>query len=108
MSTEPAITDGAGYTPREGFLDEVFAPDGAVAPYAAELVAALDRLGPDGLAEAGRRRDAIFLQQGITFELTGEDGPQRPAASRSTSCRGSSRPPSGGSSSAASRSASAR
>jgi uncharacterized circularly permuted ATP-grasp superfamily protein len=76
MSTEPAITDGAGYTPRDGFLDEVFAPDGAVAPYAAELVAALARLGPDGLTEAGRRRDAIFLRQGITFELTGEDGPR--------------------------------
>ena len=76
MSTEPAITDGAGYTPRDGFLDEVFAPDGTVAPYAAELVAALDRLGPDGLTEAGRRRDAIFLRQGITFELTGEDGPR--------------------------------
>ena len=48
MPTEPAITDGAGYTPRDGFLDEVFAPDGTVAPYAAELVAALDRLGPAG------------------------------------------------------------
>ena len=76
MSTEPAITDGAGYTPRDGFLDEVFAEDGSVAPHAAELVAALARLGPDGLTEAGRRRDAIFLRQGITFELTGEDGPR--------------------------------
>jgi hypothetical protein len=48
MSTEPAITDGAGYTPR-----------------------------------AGRRRDAILLRQGITFEPTGEDGPRdRPLMTR--------------------------
>ena len=74
MSTQPATT--AAYRPRDGFLDEVFGEDGAVAPHAVELVAALDRLGADGLTEAGRRRDAIFLRQGITFELTGEDGPR--------------------------------
>ena len=64
------------YAPRDGFLDEVYsAPDGAAA-HAAGLVAALDQMGPEQLAAAGRRRDAIFLQQGITFELTGEDGPK--------------------------------
>ncbi len=40
-----------------------------------QLAQALGRLGADGLTDAGRRRDAIFLQQGITFETTGEDGP---------------------------------
>ena len=45
---------------------------------------------------AGRRRDTIFMQQGITFEVAGQR--RRAAAtgrSRSTSCRGSSRRPSG-------------
>jgi uncharacterized circularly permuted ATP-grasp superfamily protein len=74
MAIEPAPP--APYQPRDGFPDEVYAPDGAVAPHAVELVAALERLGPDALVAAGERRDAIFMQQGITFELTGEDGPR--------------------------------
>ena len=36
---------------------------------------ACEALGPEQLAAAGRRRDAIFVQQGITFDTTGEDGP---------------------------------
>ena len=32
---------------------------------------------PRASATPGRRRDAIFLQQGITFETVGEDGPSR-------------------------------
>ena len=32
-------------------------------------------MGPEQLAAAGRRRDAIFMQQGITFDATGDDGP---------------------------------
>jgi uncharacterized circularly permuted ATP-grasp superfamily protein len=76
MASEPA-TAPIEYHAREGFLDEVFAgPDGAPAPHAAQLVAALEKMGPEQLAAAGRRRDAIFMQQGITFELTGEDGPK--------------------------------
>lgn len=31
--------------------------------------------GPELLTAAGHRRDAIFVQQGITFDATGEDGP---------------------------------
>ena len=36
-------------------------------------------LGPEALAAAGRRRDAIFMQQGITFDAAGpgRDGPVR-------------------------------
>jgi uncharacterized circularly permuted ATP-grasp superfamily protein len=66
-----------GYTPRAPFRDELFADDGAPRPPARALVEALARLGPEGLAAAGRRRDAIFLQQGITFETIGEEGPTR-------------------------------
>src|SRR5207342_2478479 len=76
MASEPA-TAPIEYHAREGFLDEVFAgPHGSAAAHAAQLVAALEQMGPAHLAAAGRRRDAIFMQQGITFELTGEDGPK--------------------------------
>lgn len=56
--------------------DELLGPDGEPRPYARALQAALTMLGPEALAAAGRRRDTTFMQQGITFELTGEDGPQ--------------------------------
>ena len=59
--------------PRRGLRRAGRAPP---APHAAQLVAALEQMGPEHLAAAGRRRDAIFMQQGITFELTGEDGPK--------------------------------
>ena len=76
MAIERTMEGGPrGYRPTDGFFDEVFAPDGAPRPHAAGLVSALERLGPEQLAAAGRNRDKIFLQQGITFELTGEDGP---------------------------------
>src|SRR5512133_2472087 len=76
MASEPIIAP-VDYRAREGFLDEVFSgTDGAAAAYAADLVAALQQMGPEHLAAAGRRRDATFMQQGITFELTGEDGPK--------------------------------
>ena len=76
MAPEPA-TAPIEYRAREGFLDEVFAgPQGSAAAHASQLVAALEQMGPEHLAAAGRRRDAIFMQQGITFELTGEDGPK--------------------------------
>ncbi|MGH2970121.1 MAG: hypothetical protein ACRDK0_13815, partial [Solirubrobacteraceae bacterium] len=43
------------------------------------LAAALAELGQEELASAGRRRDAIFMQQGITFDAGGPevDGPVR-------------------------------
>ena len=70
-SPEPA------YAPRPSFHDELFDEDGRPREVAAPLIAALERLGPAGLGDAGRRRDAIFMQQGITFETVGEDGPSR-------------------------------
>jgi uncharacterized circularly permuted ATP-grasp superfamily protein len=59
------------YRPQAPFLDELFEADGTPRPAARALVEELRRLGPEGLMEAGRRRDAIFMQQGITFETTG-------------------------------------
>jgi uncharacterized circularly permuted ATP-grasp superfamily protein len=59
------------YAPADGFYDELFDGAGAARPHAETLIGRLARLGPDELAAAGRRRDAIFMQQGITFDLTG-------------------------------------
>ncbi len=73
MPPEATATPDA-YRPHAPFYDELFEPGGAPRRTAAPLVAELERLGAEGLAEAGRRRDAAFLQQGITFETSGESG----------------------------------
>jgi uncharacterized circularly permuted ATP-grasp superfamily protein len=64
--------EGARYRQRGPFLDELFEPDGSPREVALALIGELGRLGPERLAEAGRRRDAVFVQQGITFETSGE------------------------------------
>jgi uncharacterized circularly permuted ATP-grasp superfamily protein len=71
ISNVPAVLDG--------FYDEMLGEDGAPRPHAETLVQALAALGPEALAGAGRRRDAIFMQQGITFAVGGTeaDGPAR-------------------------------
>jgi uncharacterized circularly permuted ATP-grasp superfamily protein len=61
-------------TLRDGFYDEMAADDGAPRPHAQTLVEALAALGQDALVAAGRRRDAIFMQQGITFDAAGAGG----------------------------------
>src|SRR3954453_6783692 len=77
MSTLSALVtdDAAAYRPHPGYYDEVFGPDGAPRRHAVALAAEIARLGPQLLTAAGHRRDAIFVQQGITFDATGEDGP---------------------------------
>jgi uncharacterized circularly permuted ATP-grasp superfamily protein len=60
-------------TVREGFYDEVLEADGTPRSHAQTIVHALEQLGPEALAQAGRRRDAIFMQQGITFDAAGPD-----------------------------------
>lgn len=75
MPEPTVIREPTVYRPAPDFFDEVFAPGGIPREYAASLVAELHKLGPEQLASAGRRRDAIFMQQGITFDATGEDGP---------------------------------
>ena len=61
------------YQPAAGFYDELFDSGGAPRGHGEALAGALGRLGPEALASAGRRRDAIFMQQGITFDATGSD-----------------------------------
>jgi uncharacterized circularly permuted ATP-grasp superfamily protein len=59
------------------FFDEVYDHVGEPRAHAGALVDELGRMGEEQLAAAGRRRDAIFVEQGITFDATGEDGPVR-------------------------------
>src|SRR5688572_10171582 len=68
-----------GYDARAGFYDEVFGDRGRPRRHAEALAAALADLGSEALAAAGRSRDSIFMQQGITFDAAGPeaDGPVR-------------------------------
>jgi uncharacterized circularly permuted ATP-grasp superfamily protein len=59
------------------FYDEALDAAGAPRDHAAALLAELGRLGPERLLAAGRNRDAIFMQQGITFDATGDEGSVR-------------------------------
>ena len=77
MSATQAIS---GYQVPEGCCDELLADDGTPRAHAAPLIATLQRLGPEALRAAGQRRDAIFMQQGITFEVAGTDGEPRDRA----------------------------
>jgi len=63
------------YTPAAGFYDELFESAGVPRLPAATLVDTLRGLGQERLRYAGERRDAIFVQQGITFDASGPDGP---------------------------------
>ncbi len=73
--TADALIDG--YRIPDGSCDELFERGGEPKPHVAELLATLQRLGPEALLDAGRRRDTIFMQQGITFEVSGSDGERR-------------------------------
>ena len=66
-----------GYRPDEGGYDELFADSGESRPHARKLIDGIESLGRERLIAAGDRRDAIFMQQGITFALVGEGGAAR-------------------------------
>ncbi|MDQ6775010.1 MAG: circularly permuted type 2 ATP-grasp protein [Actinomycetota bacterium] len=74
-ATQTGLLDD--YQVPEGCRDELIDDNGEPRPHAGPLIAALERLGPEALAAAGRRRDRIFMQQGITFEVAGTDGERR-------------------------------
>src|ERR1700683_1609016 len=73
--TPPQPIDG--YVVPAGCRDELLDADGAPRPHAAELMATLQRLGPEALAAAGRRRDASFMHQGIPCGAGSSDGNRR-------------------------------
>ena len=63
-----------GYTVPPGCCDELVDVNGEPRPHVASLIATLRRLGAEALHEAGQRRDTIFMRQGITFKVAGDDG----------------------------------
>jgi uncharacterized circularly permuted ATP-grasp superfamily protein len=72
VATIPGVSLPA-YEPVASHPDEVFAPDGTPHEHALRLAASLARVGPEQLLAVGRRRDASFIAQGITYE-SGADG----------------------------------
>ena len=80
MSDTQTSSIASDYTIPPGCCDELLGPDGTALPHAVPLLAALERLGPEALRLAGDRRDTIFMQQGITFEVAGTDGEPRDRA----------------------------
>ena len=73
-------TPATDYEIPAGCCDELLDADGRALSHATSLVATLERLGPEALRAAGQRRDTIFMQQGITFEVAGTDGERRDRA----------------------------
>lgn len=71
----PAAFDG--YAPEHDSYDELFAGRGEPRAHARRLIDGIESLGRERLVAAGDRRDAIFMQQGITFALVGEGGAAR-------------------------------
>ena len=68
----PAAFDG--YQPGHDCYDELFAERDHPREHARRLIDGIESLGRERLVSAGDRRDAIFMQQGITFALVGEGG----------------------------------
>jgi len=56
-------------------FDEMFDAHGHPRETHSGLLNSLERLGPEGLLERGRLRDAYLDQQGITFTLSGRERP---------------------------------
>lgn len=69
-----------GYRAPAGCYDELVAPGGEARPHAAQLLELLRRLGPERLRAAGERRDRIFMEQGVTFEVPTGGGERRDRA----------------------------
>jgi len=63
------------YVPLAHAYDEMFDADGVVRAGLEPLADALVEMGPEGLRERGRLRDAHLSAQGITFTLSGRERP---------------------------------
>ena len=77
VTESPPVEPLAHYEIPAGCWDEYVDEQGAPRPHVGSLIATLKRLGPEALSAAGQRRDRIFIQQGITFEIAGTDGEPR-------------------------------
>ena len=56
-------------------FDEMYDSDGRPRPGMSSVDEVIEQLGPDGLAERSRLRDAYLNRQGITFSLSGRERP---------------------------------
>src|SRR5262249_1410738 len=72
VATIPSANPPA-YEPVRAHPDQVVGPEGMPHPHAQRLARSLAAMGPEALMAAGRRRDASFIAQGITYE-SGADG----------------------------------
>ena len=54
-------------------MDEYFNRDGQPRDFVGQITAGLEGMGAETLLSTGRRRDTIFVDQGITFEVTGAE-----------------------------------
>ncbi len=80
MSLETPAESIDSYDIPPGCWDELVDAGGTPRAHAARILATLARMGPQRLHAAGLRRDTIFMQQGITFEVPGSDGERRDRA----------------------------
>lgn len=62
------------YQAPEGIYDEAVQSSGSPREHVTQLMEAVGALSPEQLSALGRRRDANFIQAGITFDTIGPDG----------------------------------
>lgn len=77
MAPDPAPRLFEDYAVDPATYDELFATSGTPRQHADRLLTGLASLGRERLIAAGDRRDAVFMQQGITFALVGDEGAAR-------------------------------
>lgn len=63
------------YRTSPGVHDEVVSSDGAVRPHYQEVATALAQFGTDDLTDRAERLGNAFRDQGVTFDLDGEERP---------------------------------
>jgi len=65
--------DARGLT--ESAFDEMVRPDGSTRPPYAGVASSLSQMGPDDVSARGARLARAFMDQGVTFDLDGEERP---------------------------------
>ena len=56
-------------------IDEVFDPEGATRPHYQEVVSVLSQMSPEDVSSRAGRLARAFMDQGVTFDLDGEERP---------------------------------
>ncbi|MDQ1471391.1 MAG: hypothetical protein QOJ99_2871, partial [Bryobacterales bacterium] len=62
-----------GYQPLPGFYDEMLAATGDIRPHWEPLVAALNQIGPSGLAERWQEGRRLIHDNGVTYNIYGDN-----------------------------------